>query len=145
MNLHGPAAPQPILGTLQCSRDLSRSQIFSYHYHRLLHAPRSFGKPSCCSHCTTKTYIAPEAHPSSSHPGHNSDCNFCPLVSPHTPQTPQTLMGVQLSLAEPRRSGSLPPPVPPQVVDRSVISMPLELSWPLLLSSTHSGSVRPAA
>ena len=69
---------------------------------------KQFWKGICCSHCTTKTYIPPEAHPSSSslHPGHNPDCNFSPLLCPHTLKTLLTLMGVQPSLSEPRSSGS---------------------------------------
>lgn len=39
----------------------------------------------------------------------------------------------------------LRPLIPPQGADGSVISMPLELSSPILPSSTHRDSVRPAA
>lgn len=102
-------------------------------------------KGVCCSRCTKNSCVPPEAHTSYSS-WHSSQTVQLVVTSPLTPpKHPLHSWGVQLSLPEARRSGSLASPwCPTSCPWQSIISMPFKLSWsPWLLLLTVS--LRPSA
>lgn len=137
-----PGVPQHIVETLQFRHDLSRSEVFNYHYHRLCSMLQaalekclllSLYQKLLCPSCGTYFLLFLTFFTTST-----TGCNFFPFISPHTIKTSLTLMGVQLSLPEPRRRGSLASLWCPTSCRQSIISMPLKLSWPPLTSFTLS-------